>query len=333
MQVFELRVVPRPFFFQLFAMAAAAQPASSAVADRVFTLAELRDIAARQGPRQPWRLNSQALKFFRWAGEDPVGVPVDARRTVALPLDGVQAIGVMEHAARGPGFSFDAPAVAGQFVDWSPAQFVLALRPDVVQALGLEEHGVRFLSVHGSALVDKHRLAAARQAGQAFGRGVQPALWDFILTRGDGAHFALHPSHGSTRCSYAELNDARFDLRVLAARGGVRHWERHVYEGSAPAVAGQGAASSASPPAPPPPPPAQPVAASAGVQLPPHPPMATPAAGVLPPPPPLPTGLLPAQPADAAAGSEGPSVADVPAPRLVPRPAPGSAAAWLGEEP
>ena len=148
------------------AMSAAPGPASSAVAERAYTWQELQDFAGLR-PRQPWRLNNHALKFMRFKGEDPVGVPRDGG-SVVCNLAGGHCIKEMEHDVKGPGFSFTSPLVEGKFLSWSPAQFLTELRPDYVENMKLKEHGVRRLEVAAlPGSVDTHRLAAANRSGQA----------------------------------------------------------------------------------------------------------------------------------------------------------------------
>ena len=209
----------------------AAAVASSAVAERIFTWEELLDIS-RQVPTQPWRLNSQALKYFRHMGEDPPGVLKgdSTVHTTVIRIGDMMRIGVMAHDGSGPGFTFDAPAVAGKTVEWCPAQFLTQLRPDAVATLGLQEHGVRqLICTPFDKVVDKMRLIAAQQAGQPFGDGVLPPLWDFVLTRGDGVFFALHPSWKGFKCKIAQFNDAVQARCAAAGYGGVRAWEREAY--------------------------------------------------------------------------------------------------------
>ena len=213
---------------------AAAPPTSSAVAGRVFSWQELLDIAARQQFVQPIRRNNHALKYYRHLGEEPTGVLRDAEGVVLqLDLDAVLCLKDIQHDAQGPGFSFDAPALAGRFVNWSPAQFVTHLRDDYVGTMGLQTHGVWRLEVAGlPGAVDTHRSVAAKQLGQAFGRGVRPPLWDFIITGGDGVQWALHPPWRSKGKSLhmAELTPEVLEARKRAVHCKVRDWEHQVYQ-------------------------------------------------------------------------------------------------------
>ena len=113
----------------LSAMATPAPCAPSAVAERVWSWEEVRRIAQAQAAAghggQLWRLNSHALKWIRHLGEDPAGVLRPDREVCVLSLDELLVIQDMVHDRSGPGFSFDAPAVAGKWLEWSPAQFLM----------------------------------------------------------------------------------------------------------------------------------------------------------------------------------------------------------------
>ena len=205
-----------------------AMAAASAVAERVFTWEELLEIAGSR-PTQKWALNSQALKYTRHLGEDPPGVLKEDRVECQFGLDQVVCIGEMEHSLWGPGFSFDSPAVAGKMLRWSPAQFLTQLREDALDTLGLRQHGVRKLvCLPFEKSVDKMRLTAAIQAGQPFADGVVPPLWDFVLTRGDGVMFALHPSFKGFKCRISPLEGLQVRRAQAEARG-VRAWELDQY--------------------------------------------------------------------------------------------------------
>ena len=139
--------------------------------------------------------------------------------------------GEMEHDKSGPGYTFDSPAVAGKMVDWSPAQFLTQLRPDVLKQLELEKHGVRKLfCLAFLASVDKMRLTAAKQKGKPFDDGVVPPLWDFVLTRGDGVMFAMHPSWKNFKCKVSQLKDHATIQRVQSSQTRkLRDWVAECY--------------------------------------------------------------------------------------------------------
>ena len=91
--------------------------ASPAVAGKIWSWDDVKVIAesTKTGKcgKQLWAVNNQALKYIRFTGEDPIGVPRPDRMCSTIALDDVFSVGQMEHAQKGPGFSFDAPAVAG----------------------------------------------------------------------------------------------------------------------------------------------------------------------------------------------------------------------------
>ena len=175
---------------------------TSAVAEKVYAMDEIREIADTQSKdpafnkTQEFKLNNVALKHMRWMGESRPGVPMQENMTWYLHIEDILQIGLLEHDTKGPGFSFETPTVVGQKQPWSVAQFLAALRKDTTQRLGLEEHGVKRLvcaAIEGST--DKLRLNAARKTSKHFDAGVKPPIWDFLLTRGDGEVFSLHPSY------------------------------------------------------------------------------------------------------------------------------------------
>ena len=211
-------------------MASSAAPASSAVAEKIWSLEELSALAKEQEKdfKQQWKLNNTALKYMRWAGEKPEGVPLEDGYCWVVPIDIVVEIGEMEHDAKGPGFSFDSPAVAGKMQRWSATQFLANLRPDAIAAMELKEHGVRKLEcAHIPNSLDKMRVAAAKQLGKPFADDVKPPIWDFILTRGDGERFAIHPSQANYKCQFRKFV-AGDDWRGYG-RGGVKKWQQNAY--------------------------------------------------------------------------------------------------------
>ena len=219
-----------PRLLPSFAMAASSSPGASAVAERVYQWQELVAIAGLS-PLQRWSLNSQALKYTRYLGEEPEGVLKSRLVFCEFALDQVVSIGEMEHDNSGPGFTFDSPAVAGKMVDWSPAQFLTQLRPDVLKQLELEKHGVRKLfCLAFLESVDKMRLTAAKQKGKPFDKGVVPPLWDFVLTRGDGVMFAMHPSWKNFKCKVSQLKDHSTIQRVQSCQTRkLRDWVAECY--------------------------------------------------------------------------------------------------------
>lgn len=206
-----------------------AAASAAAEADRVFTWEELVEIAGCE-PLQAWSANSHALKFGRWVSEEPAGV-VKGSGILPLPLDRLVLIGQIEHAEKGPGFTFTSPAVAGQYVKWSAAQFITQLRPDALKALGIVGLGVKQLDlVAYPNVVDKMRLTAARQGGQQFAEGIRPVVWDFVLTRGDGVTFALHPSWKGHTCKVSPMTEEDTQRRLEASNATkVRAWDLSCY--------------------------------------------------------------------------------------------------------
>ena len=209
---------------------ASSAASASAVAEKVWTLEELSNIAREQEKdfKQPWKLNNTALKYMRWAGEKPEGVPLKDGYCWNVPIDIVVEIGEMEHDAKGPGFSFDSPAVAGKMQRWSATQFLASLRPDTIAALELKEHGISKLEcAHIPNSLDKMRVAAAKQLGKPFADDVKPPIWDFILTRGDGERFCIHPSQANYKCQFRKFVEGD-DWRGHG-RGGVKQWKQNAY--------------------------------------------------------------------------------------------------------
>ena len=195
----------------------------------VYHWPELVSIAS-QWPVQEWRLNSQALKYARHLGEEPAGVLKTPRAWMEFELDKLNAIGAMEHDKSGPGFTFASTAVAGNMVDWSPAQFLTQLRSDTLKNLELKTHGVqRLVCLAFENTVDKMRLHAAKQGGQPFEHGIAPPIWDFVLTRGDGVMFAMHPSWSNFKCKVSQLTDSRQLREQLTETRKLRDWVAQCY--------------------------------------------------------------------------------------------------------
>ena len=210
--------------------ATSAEATSAVVEEKLWTWADLERIVAQQ-PKQVWHLNSHALKYARFLGEDPAGVPKAHGILGPFDFDELTKIGAIEHAPKGPGFSFNTPAVAGRFVDWSPAQFLTNMRPDTLAKLGLQDHGVKKLVCWAfPESTDFKRMTAAKQGGQTFGPGVTPVVWDFILTRGDGEVFALHPDWKGNKVGIMKMNEATQRRAAQASEGlKIRHWIHDSY--------------------------------------------------------------------------------------------------------
>ena len=150
------------------------QAISSAAAEPTVSWEDVQSLAASFKGEQVWGSNNQALKYFRYMGEEPCGV---SNGTICwdLLLNENIGIGQMEHAKRGTGFSFDSPAVAGKMQVWYPAKFLAGMRPDTVKLLGLKEHGVKKLRcVCWVGTTDMMRVRAAEQEGNPFADFVTP---------------------------------------------------------------------------------------------------------------------------------------------------------------
>ena len=204
--------------------------AMAVVEEKLWTWADLERIVAQQ-PQQVWHLNSHALKYARFLGEDPPGVPKAHGILGPFDFDELTKIGAIQHARKGPGYWFNTPAVAGRFVDWSPAQFLTNMRPDTLAKLGLQDHGVKKLVCWAfPESTDMKRMTAAKQGGQTFGPGVTPVVWDFILTRGDGEAFALHPDWKANKVGITKMNEATQRRAAQASEGlKIRQWIHNSY--------------------------------------------------------------------------------------------------------
>ena len=125
---------------------------------------------------QPWSLNNVALKYIRFVGESPCGVPrADPICDLTSGLHVRMEIGKIDHDATGPGYSFESPAVVGQFLPWSPAQMLVDLRPDAIARMGLRQHGISQLTCEGFPdILDGMRINAARETSVSFPPGVEP---------------------------------------------------------------------------------------------------------------------------------------------------------------
>ena len=213
-----------PAVVPAIADAAALPPA---VVGRVWSMDDLALISQAQ-EKQSWSANNEALKWFRWMSEDPPGVPTTRRWEFDFAK--VATIGVMSRDDKGPGFSFTDAVCVGQEQFWSPAQFLTQLRPSSVEELGLKEHGVKQLTFEcmpGS--VDKLRLLAAKQANKPFPDGAEPPIWDFVLTRGDGEQYALHPRHQKFKCD-VKKHSGEMGRGTGPAREKIKHWKWRAYD-------------------------------------------------------------------------------------------------------
>ena len=142
----------------------------------------------------------------------------------------VTAIRVMSPDEQGPGFSFSAATCVGQEQSWSPAQFLTQLRASSVEELGLKEHGVKELTFEpmpGS--LDKLRVLAAQQAGDPFPEFARPPIWDFVLTRGDGEQYALHPRLGNFQCDVKQYS-GEVGRGTGPAREKSNQWKARTYD-------------------------------------------------------------------------------------------------------
>ena len=99
-----------------------------------------------------------------------------------------------------------------------------------MEELGLKEHGVKQLTFEcmpGS--LDKLRLLAAQQAGDPFPAGATPPIWDFVLTRGDGEQYALHPRLQKFRCD-VKKHSVEVGRGTGPARENIKQWKARTYD-------------------------------------------------------------------------------------------------------
>ena len=197
---------------------------------------QLLNIALKQkaeGRGQPWKRNNSALKYMRHSSEDPCGVVIPAQMNgFDCALDDVLSIVKIQHDHTGSGFSF-APEVSGEREGWSPAQFITALRDDLVCKLELKTNCVQKLMCVPFDVIDRKRLHAAKQQGCPFQKGATPPLWDIVLTRGDGVRFALHPNFNDPKCGHRKLCDSLSgDGTQNAGPEKLKNWKQRHYPGS-----------------------------------------------------------------------------------------------------
>ena len=169
---------------------------ASAVAEPVYTWEDIKSIAKEQvdgGQVQPWVRNSKALNYLRYLGEDPAGVLRLGYDPPDVPLDSLVQIEEAGREEVGTDFSFGAPSAPSSTVQWSAAQFLSAMWADTVEAMGLAAHGVRRLQMVPFDEMDDLRMLAARRCQKPFASRVEPRVWGFLVTRGDGVQYRFHP--------------------------------------------------------------------------------------------------------------------------------------------
>ena len=262
----------------------------------------LKDVASG-GHVQRNSHDSQALKWFRFQGEDPVGVPmVDSVEMDMASM--TMEIRSMKHAAKGTQYEFSEDPFDTDA--WSWRHFISRIRE---APAAWKEHGIaRVACVPIAGSYDHNR--AANHKG-SFGKGVKPPIWDFLVEAGNGEKVYLHPRWGSTQIEMRK-HDGQKDLTVVPkagiggsdGRGTYKRMTRPVYDERLAAAAETGTTAAAPPPQVVPPrwqtgtpaatpgPPAAPAAPAATQQA------ATPAP---PPPGPSPQQATPGSPAATAA--------------------------------
>ena len=136
--------------------------------------------------RQPNVRNNDALKYFRWAYEDPVGVPSNPGVAFDLSIDEHQ-IYIPHHADKGTAFWFDQDCEQQPW-SWRHLLGSLTKAPKELYASAVVE--LRIVPIPETC--DHHRLA--NHPG-AFPKGVRPPVWDFVVKLQDGTQWRLHPRH------------------------------------------------------------------------------------------------------------------------------------------
>ena len=106
--------------------ASAAVGASPAVAGPPHTLADLQKIVDAQPFKHTKVSNNQYLKWSRFKGEEPRGVPIYVG-SLELDQGTVSDMACLYHDKKGPWFSFTDSSVVGKFESWSPAQYITGL--------------------------------------------------------------------------------------------------------------------------------------------------------------------------------------------------------------
>ena len=74
--------------------------------------------------------------------------------------------------------------------------------------------------------VDNLRLLAARQARKPFPEGVKPKVWDFLVTRGDGVMFRLHPRWSNKKMDATEWEGLSWPF---VGREKINVWKMRAY--------------------------------------------------------------------------------------------------------
>ena len=193
--------------------AVAGEPASDAAAvpGPPFTVESLTIIARSQDFHQLWQLNETCINYCRHLSAQHIG----DRYVADFDLRKSYNIGVVDHDKKGPGFSFDTPAVSGQLQEWSPAQFLCKLHPESIKRLELDQHGgVISLQCESWPNYPDHNLAnAMKRLGRPFSSGEVPGVYDLVLTRGDKARFMLRPNHKGPKCRTEVLTPVIEDFR------------------------------------------------------------------------------------------------------------------------
>ena len=135
--------------------------------------------------------DSQALKWFRSEGEDPVGVPkVDSVEMDMASM--TMEMRSMLHARKGTRYEFsEDPSHTDQ---WSWRHFLSRIQAPPPAWI---EHGIaRVACVPIPESYDHNR--AANHKG-SFGPEVKPPIWDFLVEAGNGEEVFLHPRWGSSK--------------------------------------------------------------------------------------------------------------------------------------
>ena len=168
--------------------------------------------------------------------------------------------------------------MVGKFESWSPAQYITGLPKKSLAEMKLDTEGVLSLEICcDNTIIDFNLKHAMKNTEHPYPKDVDPPMWDFVLTRGDGVQFLLHPSWKwkKDKGKGTLLDDKKIAERMEANRTNMKlqQWQRKMYsniehgkdqEGIAerspaaagsssaasPAVAGQGASSAQQAPSP-----------------------------------------------------------------------------------
>ena len=195
---------------------AAAVGVSPAVAGQKQTLTDLQKIADTQVSKNTKVANNQYLKWARYQGEEPRGVPTNVG-SVVLDLGTVFDMGCLYHEKKGPWFSFTDSSVEGKFESWSPAQFITGLPKERLTEMKLDTEGVLSLEICcDNTIIDFNLKHAMKNTEHPYPKDVDPPMWDFVLTRGDGVQFLLHPSYKKDKGKGTLLDDKKKAQRTDA---------------------------------------------------------------------------------------------------------------------